>query len=86
MWIFQSFNPPKGTKKLLKKWMGPFMITEVDQEGPFCRLNTGRAAHFENIKPHNLSIEDWCIPQDKEQDDCLLGTSRKKALGKTAME
>ena len=31
------------------------MITEVHQEGRFYRLNTGRAAHYENIKPHNPS-------------------------------
>ena len=29
------------------------MITEVHQEGFFYRLSTGRAAHYENIKPHN---------------------------------
>ena len=27
------------------------MITEVHQEGRFYRLSTGRAAHYENIKP-----------------------------------
>ena len=31
------------------------MITEVHQEGRFYRLSTGRAAHYENIKPHNPS-------------------------------
>ena len=25
-------------------------------------MSTGRAAHYENIKPHNASSEDWCIP------------------------
>ena len=29
--VFQNAIPPKGTKKLLKKWRGPFMITEVHQ-------------------------------------------------------
>ena len=64
--------PPKGTKKLLKKWRGPFMITEVHQEGRFYRLSTGRAAHYENIKPHNPSTEDWCIPADMEEGDYLM--------------
>ena len=45
VWVFQNVIPPKGTKKLLKKWRGPFMITEVHQEGRFYRLSTGRAAH-----------------------------------------
>ena len=54
----------KGTKKLLKKWRGPFLITEVHQQGRFYRLSTGRAAHYEKLKPHVQSPEDWCIPQD----------------------
>ena len=48
------------------------MITEVHQEGRFYRLSTGRAAHYENIKPHNPSIEDWCIPADMEEGDYLM--------------
>ena len=43
------------------------MITEVHQEGSFFRLRTGRATHFENIKPQNPSTEDWCIPEDMEE-------------------
>ena len=72
VWVFQSVRPPKGTKKLLKKWRGPFMITEVHQEGRFYRLSTGRATHYENIKPHNPSTEDWCIPADMEEGGYLL--------------
>ena len=48
------------------------MITKVHQEGRFYRLNTGRAAHYENIKPHNPSTEDWCIPADMEEGDHLM--------------
>ena len=48
------------------------MITEVHQEGCFYRLSTGRAAHYENIKPHNPSTEDWCIPADMEEGDYLM--------------
>ena len=51
VWVFQNVIPLKGTKKLLKKWRGPFMITEVHQQGRFYRLSTGRAAHYENLKP-----------------------------------
>ena len=47
------------------------MITEVHQEGRFYKLNTDRAAQFENIKPHNPSTEDWCIPADMEEGDYL---------------
>ena len=62
----------KGTKKLLKKCREPFMITEVHQEGRFFRLSNGRAAHYENIKSHNPSTEDWCIPADMEEGDYLM--------------
>ena len=58
IWVFQNVIPPKGTKKLLKNWRGPFMITEVHQEVRSYRMSTSRAAHFENI---NQTIEDWCI-------------------------
>ena len=72
VWVFQNVIPPKGTKKLLKKWRGSFMITEVQQEGRFNRLSTGRTAYYENIKPHNPSTEDWCIPADMEEGDYLM--------------
>ena len=48
------------------------MITEVRQEGRFYRLSTGRAPHYENIKPHNPSTGDWCIPADMEEGDYLI--------------
>ena len=56
VWVFQNIIPPKGKKKLLKKWRGPFMITGVHQQGRFYRLSTGRAAHYENLKPHARTI------------------------------
>ena len=49
------------------------MITEVHQQGRFYRLSTGRAAHYENLKPHVPSPEDWCIPKDMEGLEYLLG-------------
>ena len=72
VWVFQNVIPPKGTKKLLKKWRGLFMITEVHQQGRFYRLSTGRAAHYENSKPHVPSPEDWCVPQNMEGLEYLL--------------
>ena len=35
-------------------------------------MSTGRAAHYENIKPHNASSEDWCIPADMHDEDYLI--------------
>ena len=72
VWVFQKVVPPKRTKKVLKKWRGPFQMTEVHQGGGFYRLNTGRAAHDENIKPHNASSGDWCIPADMHEGDYLI--------------
>ena len=48
------------------------MITEVHQQGRFYRLSTGRAAHYENLKPHVPSPEDWCVTQNMEGLECLL--------------
>ena len=48
------------------------MITEVHQEGRFCRLSTGRAAHCENIKSHNPLTEVGCIMADMEGGDYLM--------------
>ena len=62
VWVFQNFIPPKGTKNLSKNWREPFMVTEVHQQGRFYRLSTGRAAHYENLKPHVPSPENWCVP------------------------
>ena len=44
VWVLQNLLPPKGTEKLLKKWRGPFMITEVHQQGRFYRLSKGGSA------------------------------------------
>ena len=48
--------------------------TEGNEKAPkkCYRLSTGRAAHYENIKPHNPSTEDWCIPADMEEGDYLM--------------
>ena len=35
-------------------------------------LNTGRAAHCENIEPHNASSEDWCTPADMHEGGYLI--------------
>ena len=35
-------------------------------------MSTGRAAHYENLKPHVPSPEDWCIPKDMEGLEYLV--------------
>ena len=65
VWVFQEVVPPKGTKKLLKKWRDPFQISEVHQGVRFFLLSTGRAAN-------NASSEDWCIPADMHEEDYII--------------
>ena len=95
VWVFKNVISPKGTKKLLKMWRGPFMITKVHRERRFYRLSIGRAGQHENIKPHNPSTDDWCIPPDKEEEDYLMmdpacdvneKSTRRKAPGERTME
>ena len=72
LWVFQKVIPPKGTTNILKKWRGPFMITEMHLDGRFYRLSTARAAHFQYIRPHNPSTEVWFVPEDMEEGDYLM--------------
>ena len=39
-------------------------------------------AHYENIKPHNPSTEDWCIPADMEEGDYLIMENEIGTRGK----
>ena len=58
-----------------RRWFftpGAFQITEVHQGGRFYRLSIRRAAHHENIKPHNALSKDWCIPADMHDEDFLI--------------
>ena len=71
MGISKRYTTEKN-KKAPKTWRGPFMSTELHQDGRFYRLSTGRAAHYENIKPHNPSTEDWCVPSDMDEGDYLM--------------
>ena len=72
VWVFQNVIPSKGTKNLLKKRRGPFMIAEVHQQGRFYRLSTGHAAHYENLKPRGPSPEYWSVPQSMEGLEYLI--------------
>ena len=72
VWVFQNVILPKATKKLLKKMRRPFLITGVHQQEWFYRMSTGRAAHYENLKPHVPSPENWCVPQHMEILEYLL--------------
>ena len=72
VWVFENVLSPKETKKFILKWRGLFMITELHLEGRFYRLSTGRAAHFENMIPHNPSTEDWCILEYMEEGNYLM--------------
>ena len=73
IWVFQNVYTTERDKETSKEMEGTLHdYGEVHQEGRFYRLSTGRAAHYENIKPHNPSTEDWCIPADMEEGDYLM--------------
>ena len=38
--VFQNVIPSEGTKKVLMKWRGAFMITQMHQGGCFYRLSS----------------------------------------------
>ena len=44
----------------------------MNRKGHFYRLSPGRAAYYENNRPHNPSTEDWCIPAHIEKGDSLM--------------
>ena len=48
------------------------MISEVHQQGRFYRLSPWLAAHYENLKSHVPSPEDWCVPQNMGGLEYLL--------------
>ena len=60
----------KRNKKTPDEMERLFMITEEQRE--FYRYSTHRAAHFENMKRHNPSTEDWCIAEDLVEGDYLM--------------
>ena len=59
-------------KKTPKEVEGTFHDYGSAPRGTFSQTEYRRAAHFENIKPHNPPPEDWCIPADMEEGDYLM--------------
>ena len=44
----------------------------MHQGDHFYWLSTEQAVHYEKIKPHNASWNDWCIPDDMHDEDYLI--------------
>ena len=63
---------PTKQEKSCGKNGASFHKNEVHQGGRFYQLSTGRPAHYENIKPHNASSDDWCIPADMHDEDYFI--------------
>ena len=49
-------------------------------------MSTGRAAHYENLKPLVPSPEDWCVPQNMEGLEYLLVEPACEVNGKSTRE
>ena len=62
------------------------MVTEVHQQGRFYRLSTGRAANYENMKPHFPLPEDWRVPQNIEGHEYLVVKPARKVNEKGTRE
>ena len=62
MWVLQNVIPPEGTKKLLKKWRGPFMIEEpknIEPDLPFTMQT--RQSDRVTAKKHNPYGDDSVV-------------------------
>ena len=44
----------------------------ITQTGSVLPLEHRAAAHYENLKPHIPSPEDWCVPQNMEGLEYLI--------------
>ena len=52
VWVFCHIIPKGGTRKLLRAWRGPHMITDVLQDGRLYVLDPGQKGQFERLKKH----------------------------------
>ena len=86
---FSKCYTTERNKKSPNEVDGTFHDNRGAPGGTFYRLSTGRAAYFENIKPHNPSTKDWYIPADMEEGDYLMMDPacevKKKAPGERMM-
>ena len=69
---FLQVKDPRKMKFPLKSVEIPTQVGLERIQGRFYRLSTGRAAHYENLKPHIPSPEDWCVTKDMEGLEYLL--------------
>ena len=84
MYIRTSYH--RKNEKAPKKVEGTLHDYGGAPGGRFYRLSTGRAANYENIKPHSPSTEDWCIPANMEEGDYLLMDPACEVTDKGARE
>ena len=64
--------PKGGSAKLLRGWSGPYKIVEVLQEGRLYVLSSGHKVHFERLKRHINSPQEWKILGINEEDDEIV--------------
>ena len=67
-----NYYTTESNKKAPKEVEGTLHDYGCTQGGCFYRLSSSRAAHYKNIRPHNPSAENWCIPADMEEGDYLI--------------
>ena len=67
VWVFQEVVPPKGTKKLLKKWRGPFQITEVHQGGRFFSIEHWKSSSLRKHQTTQCLVRGLVHPSGHER-------------------
>ena len=65
-------HTPKRDLKIAEEMERNVYDNRGTPTGRFYRLSTGRAAHYQNLKPHVPCPEDWCVPQNMEGIEYLL--------------
>ena len=60
----------QGNKKIAEKYS--WFILDNRSASRWSFLSNEHCTHYENIKQHNASSEDWCIPADMHEHDYLI--------------
>ena len=65
-------DPEGGSSKLLRRWRGPYKFVEVLQEGRLYVFSSGHKVHFEPLKTHISSSQEWNVLVVSEEEDEIV--------------
>ena len=78
MGVSESRTSKRDKKATKEKERGPFIITEVHQQGRFYRLSLERAAHHENLKPHSQHLKTGAYRRTWKDSSICLRSQRAR--------